>query len=131
MYGTSKAHDAFLLARLDSTPDHIARALALARASAANLGFYSTPAEVLEAFGRDDEVYQMLMSVPAKRVDQFTLQTLFRPTLKTLRKNPRFLKVAQHFGLVDYWRDSGKWPDFCNEPGLPYDCRKEAARLGA
>ena len=32
------------------------------------------------------------------------------------------------FGLVDYWRATGKWPDFCAEPGQPYDCKAEAAK---
>lgn len=129
MYGTSKPHDAFLIARIEPTKDNIERAMALARAFAAERGLYSTVAEVLEAYGRDDEVYQMLMRVPQARVDQSTLQTLFRPTLRNLRQNSRFLRVAQHFGLLDYWRRSGKWPDFCFEPELPYDCKKEAAKL--
>jgi hypothetical protein len=33
--------------------------------------------------------------------------------------------------LLDYWRASGKWPDFCFEPDLPYDCKAEAAKLAA
>ena len=32
-------------------------------------------------------------------------------------------------GLVDYWRTTGKWPDFCSDPSLPYDCKAEAAKL--
>jgi hypothetical protein len=32
-------------------------------------------------------------------------------------------------GLWDYWRESGHWPDFCSEPGLPYDCKVEAQGL--
>lgn len=130
MYGTSKAHDAFLIARTEPTQDNIARSIALARTVAAEHGFYSTPTEVLEAFGRDDDTHELLMSAPSKSIDQVTLQTLFRPTLKNLRQNPRFLRVVQHFGLLKYWRQSGKWPDFCFEPDLPYDCKAEAAKLG-
>lgn len=130
-YGTSKAHEAFLLARLEPTQENIERAVALARAAATEHGSYATTSEVLEAFGRDDEAFQMLMRVPPQRFDRFMLQTLFRPTLKNLRQKPQFLRVAQHFGLLDYWRRSGKWPDFCNEPGLPYNCKKEAAGLAA
>jgi len=37
--------------------------------------------------------------------------------------------LAARVGLVDYWRTSGHWPDFCFEPGLPYDCKAEAAKL--
>ena len=131
MYGTSKAHEAFLLARVEPTPANIERAIAISRAVAVELGYYASLAEVLEAFGRHDEAYQILMRVPLQGVDVFTLQTLFRPTLKNLRQSPRFLRLARHFGLLDYWRSSGKWPDFCHEPGLPYDCKSEAAKLAA
>ena len=130
-HGTSKAHEAFLLARIRPLQDNIERAIALARAAATEHGSYATTSEVLEAFGRDDEAFEMLIRLQPKRVDQYMLQTLFRPTLKNLRQKPRFLLVAQHFGLLDYWRRSGRWPDFCNEPGLSYDCKKESARLAA
>jgi hypothetical protein len=46
-----------------------------------------------------------------------------------MRQNPRFLHVAQHFGLLKYWQQSGKWPDFCFESDLPYDCKAETAKL--
>jgi tetratricopeptide (TPR) repeat protein len=53
---------------------------------------------------------------------------LFGPKLAAMRRDPRFIPFATRFGLVDYWRKTGKWPDFCSQPGLPYDCRVEAAR---
>jgi hypothetical protein len=34
--------------------------------------------------------------------------------------------LARKLGYVAYWRATGHWPDFCNEPTLPYDCRVEA-----
>ena len=30
--------------------------------------------------------------------------------------------------VIDYWRESGYWPDFCSLPALPYNCKTEAAR---
>jgi len=53
---------------------------------------------------------------------------LFRPSLHRFRQDPRFMIVAKQLGLIDYWRARRKWPDFCFEPDLPYDCKKEAAR---
>jgi hypothetical protein len=53
---------------------------------------------------------------------------LFRPALKGLRADPRFIQIAHRIGLTNYWRKSGKWPDFCSEPGLPYNCQAEAAK---
>jgi TolB-like protein len=54
---------------------------------------------------------------------------LFWPNLTGLRRDPRFMPLADEVGLVDYWQKSGKWPDFCGDTGLPYDCRKQADKL--
>jgi len=54
---------------------------------------------------------------------------LFYPTTAAMRRDPRFMAFAAKLGLVAYWRNSGKWPDFCADPALPYNCRKEADRL--
>lgn len=56
-------------------------------------------------------------------------QFLFLPPAAALRRDPRFMRLAQGLGLVAYWRATGLWPDFCSEPDLPYDCRAEAARV--
>jgi hypothetical protein len=54
---------------------------------------------------------------------------LFMPQTASMRRDRRFIALAAHFGLVDYWRSTGVWPDFCSAPGLPYDCKAEAAKL--
>jgi hypothetical protein len=56
---------------------------------------------------------------------------LFLPTTAAMRSDPRFMQVAAKLGLVAYWRATGHWPDFCSEPGLPYDCRREAVKIAA
>ena len=56
---------------------------------------------------------------------------LFFPLTAPLRRDPRFMQLAVRFKQVDYWRSSGKWPDFCAEPGLPYNCQTEANKLEA
>src|SRR5262249_24641340 len=53
----------------------------------------------------------------------------FYPEMKAFRQDPRFMPLAHRLGLVDYWMKSGKWPDFCAEPDLPYDCRATAQAL--
>jgi tetratricopeptide (TPR) repeat protein len=58
-----------------------------------------------------------------------TLTPLFLRGNAPMRRDPRFMSLAAKFGLVDYWRSTGHWPDFCSEQGLPYDCKAEAARL--
>ncbi len=54
---------------------------------------------------------------------------LFYPEMKAFRADPRFMPLAGRLGLADYWIKSGHWPDFCTDPGLPYDCR-QAVRAG-
>ncbi|SNT01197.1 BTAD domain-containing putative transcriptional regulator [Sphingopyxis indica] len=56
---------------------------------------------------------------------------LYWPSVAPLRRDPRFFVKMAQIGLVDYWRRTNRWPDFCREPGLRYDCRQEAARLVA
>jgi DNA-binding SARP family transcriptional activator/TolB-like protein/tetratricopeptide (TPR) repeat protein len=51
---------------------------------------------------------------------------LFAQDLARLRQDPRVPELFAKWGLFDYWRTSGHWPDFCSEPGLPFDCGKEA-----
>jgi adenylate cyclase len=43
--------------------------------------------------------------------------TCWRPIHKGMRQLPGFKDLVQEFGLVDYWRTSGKWGDFCHPVG--------------
>ncbi len=56
---------------------------------------------------------------------------LYYPEMQAVRRDPRFWPLAARMGLTDYWIRSGRWPDFCSEPGVPYDCKAEAAKLAA
>ena len=49
--------------------------------------------------------------------------------MKAFRQDPRFMPLVKRLGLVDYWMQSGHWPDFCAEPDLPYDCKAVAKGL--
>jgi hypothetical protein len=60
-----------------------------------------------------------------------TLYRLFGAQTADMRRDPSFMPLMQRFGLIDYWRSTGHWPDFCSEPGLPYDCKAVAAKLAA
>ena len=76
----------------------------------------------------DDAFVQAQLYRP---VNPYMPPYLFLPPTAPLRSDPRFMQVAAKLGLVDYWRSTGQWPDFCSEPGLPYDCRSEAAKIAA
>lgn len=54
---------------------------------------------------------------------------LFKSGTDSMRRDPRFMALAQSLGLTAYWRSQNRWPDYCSEPGLPYNCQAEAARL--
>jgi adenylate cyclase len=43
-----------------------------------------------------------------------------------LQRDVRFPQLCAHAGLVDYWRDSGRWPDCASE--VPYDFRAECEK---
>jgi DNA-binding winged helix-turn-helix (wHTH) protein/tetratricopeptide (TPR) repeat protein len=55
---------------------------------------------------------------------------LLEPAAAPLWRDPRFWPIAAKAGYVRYWQARGKWPDFCSDPTLPFDCRKEAAKVG-
>ena len=83
----------------------------------------------LANFGFNDDAYAVVANYsPAKMAGIDSPTLLFGPD-NALRRDPRFIRFAARLGLVDYWRSTGKWPDFCAEPGLPYDCKTEAAKL--
>jgi hypothetical protein len=44
------------------------------------------------------------------------------PALGRLRRDQRYMDLMDSSGLRTAWRESGEWPDFCGEVGLPYRC---------
>ncbi|HEY1606332.1 MAG TPA: winged helix-turn-helix domain-containing protein [Allosphingosinicella sp.] len=121
---------AFLLARIDPTPARIEAALGAARprrpGARPYLSFYI---QTLATFGRVDETFA---TMDASQDDPFWRQgtwVLFRSHMHIMWRDPRFMGFAARLGLVDYWARSGRWPDFCSDPDLRYDCRAEAQRL--
>ena len=81
------------------------------------------------SLGRLDEAFRMLSAFRAPNV--LPAELLFDPALESLRRDPRFMRIASDAGLIAYWRKSGHWPDFCGEPDWPYDCRAEALEVSA
>ncbi len=123
------AHESYLLARMAPTATNKQRAIANARAFyAQNPAFSWVVARALSEFGDLDELIAFLQSSDAS-VPPNTTWTMFRTTFAPLHRDPRFMQVADRFGLIDYWTESGKWPDFCADPAIRYDCRTEAAKL--
>jgi len=88
----------------------------------------------LQALGEMNRVNEFYNLVGRPAIAEFiktSSYALFRPWLANVRRDPRFVPLAKRLGLLNYWQSSGKWPDFCSDPALPYDCKKEAAKLAA
>ena len=47
---------------------------------------------------------------------------LFTPVTRDLRQDPGFVPLAARLGLIKYWRETGKWPDFCTDPAARSEC---------
>jgi hypothetical protein len=47
---------------------------------------------------------------------------LFTPATRNLRLDPAFLRLATRLGLIKYWRETGKRPDFCTDQARRSEC---------
>ena len=125
-------HDPFLRARINPSLANVATAVDVARkrldGSSVTTADY---VQVLAAFGRTDELLNFLLKWPGADQRGGFRGVLFRPAFRDFWRDARSMQVAARFGLLAYWRSSGHWPDFCSDPQLPYDCKKEAAKLAA
>jgi DNA-binding winged helix-turn-helix (wHTH) protein/TolB-like protein len=50
---------------------------------------------------------------------------LFTPVTRNMRQDPGFVGLADRMGLIKYWRETGKRPDFCVEPARRSECSPE------
>ncbi len=103
---------------------------AIAQATAAVQAGLLDPRErvlIAARLGRTEQALSWLTQMPAgSLVGKFIL---FHPGISALRRDPRFMQIAAREGLITYWRETNKWPDFCSDPTLPYDCRSTANAL--
>jgi tetratricopeptide (TPR) repeat protein len=87
----------------------------------------STAISALAILGDDDDAFDLIEVARRKDLELHT-SNLFDTATAALRAEPRFMRTAARLGLAGYWSKTGRWPDFCAEPGLPYDCKAEAAK---
>lgn len=58
------------------------------------------------------------------RVDFYPYWQLWMPSYSNLRAHPEFKKLLVEMGVVDYWRQTGKWGDGCKPVGADdFQCR--------
>lgn len=121
--------EAFIRARIDPTPQNVEKSIAEDRKLFQQYpDFMAQIVQTLAQFGRKDEVLQILQNYNGGELSGLAAEVLFRPALRDVWRDPRSMAAAAHLGLLHYWKTSGNWPDFCADPSLPYDCRKEAAK---
>jgi tetratricopeptide (TPR) repeat protein len=77
----------------------------------------------LAALGADREALAMMDKLvgSAGSRDQYLL---FQPNFNGARRTPEFVAIVQRIGLVQYWRQSKKLPDFCRERNAPSLCQR-------
>ena len=126
---SSPAYDTYLVAEKSGKPVDIARArnAALAASDGGNGTAMANAIEALSVLGFTDDAFVVANRyTPGEVINSgFLFFTLTAP----LRKDPRFMQLAAHLGMVDYWRSSGHWPDFCADSTLRYNCQTEANRI--
>ena len=67
------------------------------------------------AYFDDPELALMaLRSLPADDFSDAIAYTLWDKLMRDVRKLPGFKDLVRDMGLVDYWRETGKWSDFCH-----------------
>lgn len=127
--GFDTSWEDFLSARIDPTPAKVDAAL-----NAFRTRYRRNPADIpgyiqaLGTFGRADEAFEISRNAVSLDSMEASTDTLFRPHMRSIWADPRFIDLAHRLGLLAYWRKSGAWPDFCSNPTLPYNCSKEAAK---
>jgi TolB-like protein len=127
----SPIFDTYLVAETSRKPADVARARNVAlSAPGGKPGAIAPAIENLFVLGFNDDAFALANQYkPAFAPGGGDTAFLFFTLTEPLRNDPRFMQLATRIGLVDYWRSSGHWPDFCAEPGLPYNCQAEANRI--
>jgi tetratricopeptide (TPR) repeat protein len=116
-----------IAARAD--PKQIDRAAAFMLGHVNDLGLFNT-IQGLVAIGHVDQALDVVQNnVPALSEQLDWTYGFYCKSMAKFRASPRFMPLAARIGLVDIWRRTGLWPDFCTAPDAPYDCKAEAQKL--
>jgi DNA-binding winged helix-turn-helix (wHTH) protein/TolB-like protein/tetratricopeptide (TPR) repeat protein len=70
---------------------------------------------------------QQAIQIANSAIDHQQLEAwfLFTPVTRNIRQDPGFIHLADRMGLIKYWRETGKRPDFCNVEARRAECRPE------
>jgi TolB-like protein len=76
-------------------------------------------------FGDPDLSLQQLRRIPRDSGDTrlSVMFSLWRPVERNMRRLPGFKDFVRELGLLDYWRTSGNWGEFCHPLGTKdFEC---------
>jgi DNA-binding winged helix-turn-helix (wHTH) protein/tetratricopeptide (TPR) repeat protein len=83
----------------------------------------------LASLNRQDEAFALLADMPRDQIlAGLGTAFLFRAPAASLRADPRFWPLAVRLGLVRYWLQRKRWPDFCNREVPLARCQSEASK---
>ncbi|MEO0785809.1 MAG: winged helix-turn-helix domain-containing protein, partial [Pseudomonadota bacterium] len=88
---------------------------------------YHWPMRMYVALGEIDRAWALIEENADSTIYDETI-IHFYPDMAPFRQDPRFWVTMDRFGLVDYWSETGRWPDFCTTEQLPVDCQTMASR---
>jgi hypothetical protein len=71
---------------------------------------------IADHYGEKDMALEALRRALIERHGPQLLQ-LWLPSESNVRADPRFKDIVRELGLVDYWRTTGNWGDFCKPVG--------------
>jgi tetratricopeptide (TPR) repeat protein len=78
------------------------------------------------ALGDLDTAFRLAAQYPPGYPTTGTIGFLFTPMTAPMRKDPRFFALAKQYGLLDFWKKTGRWPDFCQGARMA-GCRAAAS----
>ena len=81
-------------------------------------------ARMLAALGDVDGAYDALKTTPLDWPGSTVF--LFYPEMAAFRKDARFMPFIAPSGLLEAWIKTDRWPDFCSDRTMPYDCKAAA-----
>jgi TolB-like protein len=80
-----------------------------------------TEITMLAELGETDQAFEAANSA-LDHHQQLQAWFLFAPVTRNLRQDPGFIPLASRMGLIKYWREAGKRPDFCTDPVARSEC---------
>jgi tetratricopeptide (TPR) repeat protein len=116
-----------LEALVSDKPHDRAKARAIGDALSRDRGLIPLVIQYSAAMGDLDTAFRLASRYTPGYPTTGPIAFLFTPLAAPMRKSPRFFALAKHYGLMDFWRKTGRWPDFCQGARMA-ECKKLSAQ---